>query len=804
MKIFLGKFLPFCFILFAAFISAQNLDTFEKTIVKGNCVQCKARIEKAAMSADATSAVWSPETKVLELTFNPTKTSEDTILKKIADAGHDNERYCADDSVYSKLPSCCHYDRKQNIAELLPNKTKSVAQIVKEYMPMSMPMPMKMISDTISHNTEKDKSIEGVTITKLQAATSIDQKSAGLQMNMGGKELMKAACCNLAESFETNATVDVSYSNAVTGTKQLRMLGLDQKYTAITQSQLPEVRGLASAYGLNFIPGKWIGSIQLVKGGSTVVNGYESITGQINSELLTYKEKPETAVNLFLDSNLRTELNITNTQLLSEHWNQTILLHGDGSFSNRDSNNDGFLDQPKGSQINVAYLLNYDDIMNSHIVSHFGVNYVKDQRDGGQKGYDFSKPQNTQNLYGVGIDSSHFQFWNKTGYVFKDKPYQSIGWMNQVTYHQQNSFFGLRNYDGKETSYYSNLIFQGILGNTNNTFKTGASFLYDFYNENYVNTNYKRTETVPGLFFEYTLTGVKYTLVAGARVDFHNLAGTQFTPRVNFKYDIAPKTTLRLSAGKGFRTANIFAENQQYFASNRTVEIKNDGGSIYGLKPEIAWNYGASLQQEFKFLNRKSSVVLDFFRTDFEHQVLVDLYQSPQKILFYNLQGSSFANSFQAQWDFSLYKNLDFRMAYKYYDVQANYISGKKEVPFISKNRGFANVSYATDKNDKGAFWTFDLTYNIIGSQNLPTTASNPQEFQLGEKSKPFSTLNGQIAKNFNDKFRLYLGAENITSYKQDRPILDAQNPFGNYFDAGMVYAPIMPISVYLGVDIKF
>jgi outer membrane receptor for ferrienterochelin and colicins len=795
MKIFLGKILPFCFILFATFLSAQNLNIFEKTIVKGNCEQCKARIEKAAKSADATKANWSAETKVLEIEFNPAKTSLEEILKKIAQAGHDNEKFKAKDAVYKNLPSCCLYDREQKIEELLPNKTKSLSEVLQNSLPMKMDH---------SDHVEKNQSIEGVTITKSQDATAIDQKSAGLQMNMNGKELLKAACCNLAESFETNATVDVSYSNAVTGTKQLRMLGLDQKYTAITQEQLPEVRGLAAAYGLTFIPGKWIGSIQLVKGGSPVVNGYESITGQINTELLKYGDKPETAINLFLDSNLRTELNLTNTQLLSEHWTQSLLLHGNGTFSTQDQNRDGFLDQPKGNQINVAYLLNYDDLAHKNIVSHFGINYVKDQKNGGQKGYDFSKAQNSQSLYGVRINTSRFQFWNKTGYVFKDKPYQSIGWMNQVTYHQQNSFFGLRNYDGKETSYYSNLIFEGILGNTNNKFKTGASFLYDSYHENYLNQNYKRRETVPGLFFEYTLTGVKYTLVAGVRTDFHNLAGTQFTPRVNFKYDITPKTILRLSAGKGFRTANIFAENQQYFASNRTIEIKNNGGNVYGLKPEIAWNYGVSLAQDFKFLKRKSNIVLDFFRTDFTHQVLVDLYQSPQKILFYNLESSSFANSFQAQWDFSLAKNLDFRLAYKYYEVQANYISGKQEVPFIAKNRGFANVSYATNKTDKGGFWAFDLTYNLIGAQNLPTTESNPQEFQLGKKSKAFSTLNGQIAKNFTDKLRLYLGAENITSYKQDRPILDAKNPFGNYFDAAMVYAPIMPVNFYLGVDFKF
>lgn len=793
MKKFLGQLMPIFLLFCATSFYAQNLYTTDKAIVKGNCEECKERIVSAALSAGADSAEWSPKTKVLQLTFDPLKTTEDKILKNIANVGHDNEKYKADDAVYKKLPSCCLYDRDQPIEDLLPNKLKNVSAAVKESVSVATEM-----------SSEKDQAIQGVTITKLQDATAIDQKSAGLQMNMGKKELMKAACCNLAESFETNATVDVSYNNAVTGTKQLRMLGLDQKYTTLTHAQLPEVRGLSAAYGLNFIPGKWIGSIQLVKGGSTVVNGYESITGQINTEPLVYGEKPETALNLYVDTNLRAEINITNTQLLSEKWTQGIFLHGNATLAEQDSNEDGFLDQPKGKQINAAYLLNYNDLENSGFVSHFGINYVQDQRNGGQKGYDFTKPQNSQNLYGVGVNSSHFQFWNKTGYVFKDKPYQSFGWMNQVTYHQQNSFFGLRNYDGKETSFYSNLIFESIIGNTNNSFKTGASFMYDTYNEDYNLNRYKRTEMVPGLFFEYTLTGLKYTLVAGVRTDFHNLAGTQFTPRVNFKYDITPNTILRLSAGKGFRTANIFAENQQYFASNRQVEIRNNGGDVYGLKPEIAWNYGASLQQTFKFLKRKSTLMLDFFRTDFTDQVLVDLYQSPQKLLFYNLEGSSFANSLQLQWDFSLYKNLDFRLAYKYYDVQANYLSGKKEIPFIAKNRAFANVAYATNKNDKGGFWTFDFTYNYIGKQNLPALAGNPTEYLLPEKSKAYSTLNGQVARNFNDHFRLYLGAENLTSYQQDHAILDAKNPFGNYFDAGMIYAPIMPVSVYLGVDLKF
>ncbi|MCP2037355.1 TonB-dependent receptor [Chryseobacterium sp. HSC-36S06] len=758
--------------------------------VRGNCVSCKIRIEKAAKTAGADAADWNAETQTVTLNFNPTKTSADAILKKIADVGHDNEKYTASDSVYKNLPDCCLYDRT------LPLGVKSDLVHMDE-----SPAPKK---DFTQHADHVDKSIEEVKLIKMAEATALNKKETGLTFNISSKELLKAACCNLSESFETNATVDVSFSNAVTGTKQLKMLGLDQKYTSLTKELLPSIRGLASPYGMNLIPGRWIGGIQLTKGGSTVTNGYESITGQINTELLKMQDKPETAINFFGDINGRFESNITSISNISDKWNQSVLLHGNATLAKMDTNDDGFLDQPTGNQINAAYLLDYNDLENSGLGSHFGISFVKDERFGGQKDFDKNVHRSQQSPYGIGIDIAKFDVWNKTGYIFKGKPYQSIGLMNQFTYHQQDSFFGQRNYLGNQKTFYSNLIFESIFGNTNHKYKTGASFLYDDFDENYLTQNFKRTETVPGLFFEYTLTGLKYTLVAGARTDFHNLAGTQFTPRLNFKYDISPKTILRLSAGKGFRTANIFAENQQYFASNRQIEILGNGGNIYDLKPEIAWNYGASLQQEFKLFNRKATLVADFFRTDFQDQVLADLDISPNKIVFYNLEGNSYANSFQTQLDFVPAKNLELRLAYKYYDVQADYSGGKREIPFMAKNRGFFNASYATDKNDKGAFWNFDTTLQLVGKQKLPNLNANPAEFRLPEYSDSFATLNAQISRNFNKNIRVYLGGENLTSYTQDQPIIDSKNPFGNYFDGGMVYAPIMPANVYLGLDVSF
>lgn len=778
-------------------LEAHNHKKENEFYVKGNCASCKTRIEKAAKDAGANSANWDAEKQIVVLDFDVSKTSSDKILKKIADVGHDNEKYKSTDAVYKDLPGCCLYDRDIPMGDKNPNvhleeATTSAHEGHDDHK-----------KSTISQD-QHAKNIEEIKLSVSKAATSINKKEAGLVFNIDKKELLKAACCNLSESFETNATVDVSFSNAVTGTKQLKMLGLDQKYTSLTKELLPEIRGLASAYGLNFIPGRWIESIQLTKGGSTVTNGYESITGQINTELLKNSKEPETSLNLFSDFNGRAEANITSVSPINEKWSQTFLLHGNGTFGNTDMNNDGFLDRPKGTQINAAYLLNYNDLEKSGFGSHFGINFLRDERTAGQTAFNKQLDQSKQPAYGVGIDISRFQVWNKTGYVFKGKPYQSLGWMNQYVYHQQDSFFGLRNYSGKQQTYYSNLIFESIIGNTNHKYKAGASFMYDSYDETYLLDQFKRNEIVPGVFAEYTLTGLKYTLVAGARADFHNLAGTQFTPRLNFKYDFTPQTILRLSAGRGFRTANVFAESQQYFASNRTIEILQNGGNIYGLKPEIAWNYGASLQQEFKLFGRKSSIVADFFRTDFQNQVLVDLDRSPQQLTFYNLEGKSFANSLQTQWDFTPFKNFDVRLAYKYYDVQADYIDGRRDVPFMAKNRGFVNLAYATNKNNNGGFWSFDTTLNWVGKQRLPNTSSNPTEFQLPTYSESYALLNAQISRNFNKKIRAYVGGENLTSYYQKNAIVDFKNPFGNYFDGGMVYAPIMKANYYVGLDVTF
>lgn len=798
------------FLLFSTLMIAQSNQIKNDTIlVRGNCKSCKVKIENAVQEEPTAKGEWNILTKILIVSYNQEKTSLKKIMHKVAKAGYDNQLYTAKDQAYFNLAGCCQYDRITDWDNIQNSEETHIVEESSNTDHDGHNHASQNHSDHNKHDEYKEEDENTVSLAHIhvegnKGATSLNAKSIGLTFNIDKKELTKAACCNLAESFETNATVDVNYANAVTGSKQIKMLGLDQKYTLITKELLPEIRGLATAYGMNFIPGRWVSGIQLTKGGSTVTNGYESISGQINTELYKTHKKGKTLINLFANLQTRLEGNIVHADTINKKWSHSVLAHGNATLERIDNNKDGFMDQPIGRQINTTYLLNFNDIDGSGVVTHFGINFLDDHRLAGQMNFIENNDQLTTNNYGVGIDINRFQAWNKTGYIFKNKPYQSIGLMNQFTYYEQDSYFGLTPYNGIQKTIYSNLIFESILGSSEHKYKIGASFLYDLFDEIYKTESFSRKEKVPGIFAEYTYIGKKLTAVVGTRLDFHNLAGTQFTPRFNLKYDISKKTIVRASIGRGFRTANIFAESQNYIASNRTIEIINSNGEIYGLKPEIAWNYGLSLQQKFRFLRNKSTLVIDYFRTDFENQILPDLDSSPQKILFYNMDGNAYANSLQIQWDFKPVKQIDIRLAYKNYETQASYINGNKEIPFTAKHRAFANLAYNTVKKAKGQQWNFDTTLQWIGKQRIPNTSNNPAQFQLASTSKSYFTLNAQISRQMSKQVRLYIGGENILNFRQNNPILDVKNPFSNYFDGGMIWGPISATNLYAGLDIEF
>lgn len=622
---------------------------------------------------------------------------------------------------------------------------------------------------------------------------------------MTSKELLKAACCNLAESFETNPSIDVNFSDALTGTKQIKMLGLTSPYLMITEENIPSVRGASQAYGLTFTPGTWIESIQITKGAGSVVNGYESISGQINTELI----KPISDIPFFLNaygsSDSRFEVNTHFNKKITEKWSSSLFVHGNTRVQKMDNNDDGFMDNPLGKQINVLNRWQFADAEKGW-VSFINFRYMNDEKQTGELDFDPNRDKGTTNFWGSEINTERFDVSTKLGYVFPNMPYQSIGFQNAFTSHKQDSYFGLNDYQITQKSFYSNLILNSIIQNTKHRFATGLNFTYDDYNEFLavpsISGVYDRIDTSFGAFFEYTYDNLdNFSLVAGARVDNHNRLGVFATPRIHVRYNPWEKGVLRASVGRGKRSANIFAENQQLFASSRAFDILNSSGKIYGLNPEIAWNYGVSFLQGFTLFTKSADVTLDFYRTDFQNQAIVDLYASPQQALFYN--GKSFANSFQLEFNIDLMTHLNFRTAYKYYDVQTEYISGEAQRPLQAKHRYFANLGYATHIGEKGRQWKFDFTYNWLGKQQLPNTASNPVADRLPEYSPSFSLMNAQVTRTFSSSFEMYAGAENLGNYKQDKAILGNENPFGTNFDTSIVYAPVFGQMFYAGLRFK-
>ncbi|MBC8173081.1 MAG: TonB-dependent receptor [Chitinophagales bacterium] len=651
------------------------------------------------------------------------------------------------------------------------------------------------ITDELFYHVLLMPSIElgTVIIQGEQSSSSISTINPINQVSLDKKELLKAACCNLSESFETNATVDAEYSDAITGTKTIKLLGLDGVYAQITIENIASVRGLSSAYGLTYIPGPWIESIQITKGVGSVVNGYESITGAINTEIKKPYELEEEKflLNLFGSNSGRFEGNINFHHRLNEKFSTSILAHTSQLHNKMDDNGDTFLDAPLTENYILMNRWHYSS-GNIH-EAQAGIKYVSSDLLGGQVTFNEETNRDLDNGYGVGVHTNRIEAYIKNGFVF-GRPNTSIGTMVSGAFHDVNSYYGLNNYTGREDYFHMNVIGQTYLFHTDHLFKAGGSFMHDAYNELYDSVQYIRNENVPGIFAEYYYKKEqKLSFLAGARVDFHNLYGTFFSPRIHTKFAFTPKTNLRLSGGKGYRVANIFAENSAVLTSARNLVITED------LLPEEGWNYGLTFIQLFTLDKKEGTFTLDAYRTDFVNQIIVDLDSDAQSIFISNLHGQSFSNVLQAEINYELFKNFTIRTAYKYVDAKTTYHHELFEVPLTNKHRGLINIAYETKKGG----WVFDATSQFYGATRLPDLSENLAVHDMGEYSPDYVLMLGQITKKWNN-FEVYAGSENITNYLQHEPVIAADDPFGEYFDASVIYAPIMHRKFYAGIRLQF
>jgi len=822
--------------------SVSKFSTTQFT-VNGICEMCKERIEKTAKIDGVKSARWDIDSQILTLEYDKSKVDLMKIHKLIAKVGHDTEKITASAEAYDNLHGCCKYRDREVINE---HKTEEVNHVIlkgKVFMinengkkesllgaNLIWKESLKGISTDLDGNFSLEKHPNEKTLVvsfvgmKSQTISITNESEIEIVMSdnlelrefevihrrksieiskfetlkiegIGQKELAKAACCNLSESFETNPSVDVSFTDAVTGTKQIKMLGLSGANISITKENMPDVRGFASLYGLTFIPGDWIESIQLIKGTGSVVNGYESITGQINVELKKPEGEEKLHLNLYGNQAGRLEMNANFKTKLSDKWSTAFLLHQSQRATKTDNNKDGFLDNPLSKNFIGMNRWRYKND-STGLVGQIGVEGVSMNSTGGQLDYKRGQDIVISNPWGAQSEITRLRAWGKIGKVFLANPGRSVGLQLSATTYDQKSIFGLNKYNAKQNSGYANLIFQDIINTTDNIYKIGASLMADEYLENVNANDYSRTEITPGVFGEYAYSGIQnLKAVIGLRADYNSLYGAFVTPRLHLKYDFNENSILRASAGRGQRTANIFSENLALFSTSRNIVIKGENPSSkpYGLDAEIAWNYGLNYGYDFKIANRDAMFSVDLYHTNFENQIVAD-WENPDEISFYNLNGKSYSNSLQVQFDYEIIENLDVRIAYRYYDIKTTFEGELLQKQLTAPNRAFINLGYET-KNK----WNFDFTLNWIDKQRVPSTESNPVAFQLANESPAYFLANAQISKKW-DRFSIYFGAENLFNFKMDNPILDSKNPYGSNFDSSLIWGPIFGRNIYGGI----
>jgi len=625
-----------------------------------------------------------------------------------------------------------------------------------------------------------------VTVLGRQPGTFISRIDPILTINIASEEFKRAACCNLSESFETNASVDVNYTDAVTGAKQIQLLGLAGTYVQIMTENYPAMYGLASAYGLNYIPGSWMESIQVSKGPSSVRNGYEAITGQINVEFKKPATSEKIFVNGFLNDALRQELNINSSAVFNNRLSTMVLGHAATNSKITDHNGDGFRDEPNTRQY---HLFNRWDYMTETFTFRTGIRVLQEERISGQITYNSASPDTYSDGYGININTTRAEAFSKVGVVFPADRSMTLGWIQNVTMHDQESLFGVRSYGGGQRSYYSTLLYQWSPLLSRHTIDAGVSYKHDNFSEYLDNNPLGRRESVPGAFLQYTYNDTSLvTLLAGIRADRHNLYGTFITPRVHLRFSPDSKTTIRASAGKGYRTSNVLAENQYLLASSRAMIISPD------IRAEEAVTSGINVTRYETVAGNELRLSAEYYRTDFRNQVIIDLDASVNEARFYNLDGKSFSNVVQLEAAYRPLPGLDLLAAWRWNDARMTIDGELREKPLTSRYKGLFTASYLGRLRK----WQYDYTLQVSGPGRIPSTSANPDQYRLEESFKAYTVSNAQITRYFKN-FEVYLGAENIMNFTQPHPVIAANDPFGDYFDGSLVWGPVMGRKIYGG-----
>ena len=258
------------------------------------------------------------------------------------------------------------------------------------------------------------------------------------------------------------------------------------------------------------------------------------------------------------------------------------------------------------------------------------------------------------------------------------------------------------------------------------------------------------------------------------------------------KIELSEKTSLRASAGTGWRTVNLFSENIGLLVSSRDIVFKEV------LNPEQTFNWGLNIMHKIKAKKIEGFVTVDFYQTRFGNQFYPDYDAVPTKAIISNFSGLSVSNGFQTDLNVKYRKLWEIKLAYNYLDVYRKTNGVKVLLPFNSKHKVLAAVSYIP----KTKKWRIDVNAHWFGVQRLPNTDLNPEEYQQAKQSKPYSTFNLQLSKTWK-RLDVYMGCENILDYRQLKPIVSWQNPFSPYFDTSFNWGPTRGREFYLGFRYK-
>ncbi|MBR1687717.1 MAG: TonB-dependent receptor [Prevotella sp.] len=640
---------------------------------------------------------------------------------------------------------------------------------------------------------QKEEKLGGVTVTSRTTTRRIGGAMNGQLITQ--QELFRAACCNLGESFATNPSVDVSYSDAATGAKQIRLLGLSGTYVQMMTEQLTDFRGAAQPFALDYVPGPFMKSIQVSKGTATVKNGAESITGQINVEYKKPDDAPQLNVNLYGDTKSRYEANADANIHLNKDLSTILLAHFENDWGSHDDNGDGFTDRPNRRQ---GQLMNRWKYIGNGYLMHAGFSLLTEKREGGQLGSLHHSPAALNNTpsthlspYTIHLATDRASAYMKHAFILNPEQQTNIALMANASIHTTDADYGMKHYGVNNKTMAAQLMFESNFTPLHNL-SAGVSFDYDYLKSSWremrdagngstaeMALDPRDSERTVGAYAQYTYNlNERVVVMAGLRLDHSSLYDWYLTPRLHLKWQPIDLIGLRASVGRGLRTVHPLAEMHYLLGSGRTLVIDER-------QQEAAWNAGLSAALNIPVGGKTLKLNADYYYTTFQRQAIVDYESDASLIRITPLDGRSYSHTLQVDATYPLLRGFTLTAAYRLNDVKQTIAGRLMERPLTSRYKGLLTASYRTPLE----LWQIDATLQLNGGGRI-----------IGdERFSGYEQLSAQVTREFRH-FALYVGGENLTGFRQKNPIRGADNPYDRQFESTLVWGPVHGRMFYAGI----